>query len=234
MDKIVAIHQPNYIPWLGYFYKMAKCDYFVYLDTVQYPRGQSFAARNRIKTPNGATYLTIPVRLPHGHKGKVLYSEIECADMKWKDKHLKTIELNYKRAPYFTEIYRLLVTSLEKSERFVDINIGLIEAFANYLNIKSERIKLSEILSQFGQKTQLIIDICKRLKANIYLSGDGGGREYNDPELLNAHNIQLKYTNFKHPVYPQLWSDFVINMSIIDLLFNYGPASNEILFKDLK
>jgi hypothetical protein len=234
MDKKVAMHQPNYVPWLGYFYKMAKCDYFVYLDGVQYPRGQSFAARNRIKTTNGAAFLTIPVRSTHGHEGKVLYSEIECADSKWKDKHLKTIEFNYKRARYFPEIFSLYETQLKKTERFMDININLIEAFANYLDIKSERLKLSQILPHFGQKTQLIIDICKRLGANIYLSGEGGGRDYNDPVLLTEHNIQLEYTNFNHPEYQQLWGEFVSHLSVIDLLFNHGPASKEILFYDLK
>ncbi|NOX90296.1 MAG: WbqC family protein, partial [Calditrichaeota bacterium] len=88
--RIMAMHQPNYIPWLGYFYKIAKADIFVYLDIVQFPRGKSFAARNRIKTPNGATYLTIPVSLPKGKEGKVLYTEVRFADEQWKKKHLKS------------------------------------------------------------------------------------------------------------------------------------------------
>ena len=180
MNKIISIHQPNYLPWLGYFYKIANCDVFVYLDTVQYPRGQSFAARNKIKTANGPTYLTIPVSGPGGKKGKALYTEISFADKKWQTKHLKTIELNYKKSAYFEEIFNLFKTHLELPLSFTDLNISLIEAFVNYLEIKTKRVRLSEILQNFGQKSEMIIDICKTLEGDTYFSGNGSGRKYND------------------------------------------------------
>ena len=230
MGKIVSIHQPNYLPWLGYFYKIANCDIFVYLDSVQYPRGQSFAARNKIKTANGSTYLTIPVSVPEGKKGKALYTEISFADHKWQTKHLKTIELNYKKSAYFEEIYSILKTQIEKSLSFTDLNISLIEAFANYLEIKTKRVKLSEILQNFGQKSELIIEICQTLDADTYLSGNGSGRDYNDENLLNKHGIKLVYSDFQHPEYKQLWGKFEPKLSVIDLLFNLGPES-KLLFK---
>ena len=90
MGGTMAMHQPNYVPWLGYFHKLASADWFVHLDAVQFPRGQSFAARNRIKTPNGAAWLTVPVSRPHGRDGRVAYDEIGFADAGWRDKHLKT------------------------------------------------------------------------------------------------------------------------------------------------
>jgi len=229
-STIVAIHQPNYIPWLGYFYKMAKCDYFVYLDSVQYPRGQSFAARNRIKTPTGPIFLTIPISVPHGHQGKISYLDVEFADLKWKAKHLRTIQLNYKRAPFFEEIFELYRSQLEHHHQFVELNIGLIETFAEYLEIRSKRVRLSNILKTTRKKNELIIDICKKIGAETYLSGTGGGKEYNDENLLNQHGIKLVYNDFKHPVYPQLWGDFIPNLSIIDLLFNCGPQSKTVLF----
>jgi hypothetical protein len=229
MNKVLSIHQPNYIPYSGYFYKIAKSDVFVYLDNVQYPRGQSYAARNKIKTPNGETFLTIPVSIPKEHKGKVKYTEVKFADNKWKNKHLKTIQLSYKRADYFNEVYELIEKELKMHESFVDLNIGLIESFAGYLEINTERIRLSELLEDFGQKTNLIIDICTKLHATHYLSGTGGGKEYNDEVLLNNNNIKLIYSDFNNPVYSQLWGNFISHLSIIDLLFNYGPKSRKIL-----
>ncbi len=225
----VAIHQANYIPWLGYFHKMAHCDYFVYLDTVQYPRGQSFSPRNRIKTPNGVTFLTIPVKHPPGKEGKALYTEIEFADARWKQKHLKTVMLSYKRAPFFEEIYPFYEQALLENNRFLELNIALIEAVAVYLGIPSKRMRLSEMLDNFGQKTDLIVDICKQLGADTYLSGVGGGKEYNDEETLNQNGIRLVYSKFEHPVYPQLWGDFVSHLSVLDALFNCGPETREFL-----
>jgi len=229
MGKIMAMHQANYIPWIGYFHKMAHADVFVYLDTVQYPRGRSFSARNKIKSPNGEIFLTIPISVPKGKEHKVLYTEIEFADHKWKEKHKKTIQLNYKKAPFFDEIFPLYTQEIDRSSTLLELNINLIEAIATYLNINNQRLKLSEILSTFGQKTDLIIDICKATDADIYLSGTGGGKEYNDETKLKANDIKLIYDEFQHPVYKQLWSDFIPNLSILDLLFNRGQKSSQIL-----
>ena len=229
-QKVVAIHQPNYLPYLGFFYKMGRCDVFVYLDAVQYPRGRSFANRNRIKTPTGVTYLTIPVRIPRGREGRVAYTEVCFADERWRQKHLKTVEMAYRRAPYFEPIFSLYRNTLLAHDQFVTLNLALIEAFAVYLGITCRRVCLSELLSSFGQKTQLIVDICQAVGGTVYLSGTGGGREYNDPSLLAAYGIELRYSDFVHPVYPQLWGAFEPNLSILDLLFNCGPESRTILF----
>ena len=105
MGGTMAMHQPNYVPWLGYFHKLADADWFVHLDAVQFPRGQSFAARNRIKTPNGVAWLTVPVSRPHGRDGRVSYGEVGFADAGWRDKHLKTVEMSYRRAPFFDEVF---------------------------------------------------------------------------------------------------------------------------------
>ena len=220
--KTFAIHQPNYLPYLGYFYKMAQCDIFVYLDSVQYPRGQSFAARNRIKTSQGAHYLTIPVKVPKEKEGKAKYFEIEYADDKWKRKHLNTIRRNYSRALYFDEIYSLYESVIQKKQTFLENNIELIEKIASYLSISCKRIKLSELLPQFGKKTELICEIGKKLQASHYLSGTGGGKDYNDPVLMLDNGITLLYSDFKHPQYTQLYGEFVSHLSILDVLFNVG------------
>lgn len=226
-SKTVAIHQPNYIPWLGYFYKMAKADTFVYLDTVQFPRGQSFANRNKVKTHNDTTWLTIPITHPDGSAGKASYREVEFAGERWKKKHLKTLKFNYKKAPYYDDIYPLMEKHIREHDTFVELTFHLNEAIAGYLDIKTETVLLSDIIQDYGEKTQLIIDICEELKADQYLSGTGGGQDYNDEEQLKNNGIQLKYSDFTHPTYPQLWGEFVSHLSIIDLLFNCGPASRD-------
>jgi len=227
----VAIHQPNYIPWIGYFYKLAQVDKFVFLDTVQYPRGSSFSNRNQIKTSNGVKYLSIPVSIPSGRKGKVTFNEVQFADTVWRSKHLKMLKFNYSRSPYFTEIFPIMESVLTSEMTFTDQNIALISKISDYLKINTNIYKLSEILKDFGNKTDLIIDICKKLEADIYYSGTGGGKDYNDEELLKSNNISLKYSDFKHPVYPQLWGEFISRLSIIDLLFNCGPESRKYISK---
>lgn len=225
----MAMHQANYIPWLGFFYKIARADVFVYLDVVQYPRGQSFAARNRIKTPNGAAFLTIPVSIPKGHEGKALYSEVTFADDKWRDKHIKSLTLNYKKAPFFNDIFPMVQQHIGTAPNLLELNISLIESVCRLLKIDTERIRLSQILDDFGQKTDLIIDICRAVNADAYLSGTGGGRDYNDENKMNAAGINLIYSDFKHPVYKQLWGEFIPNLSVLDLLFNLGPDSRTVL-----
>jgi hypothetical protein len=231
-DTSVAIHQPNYLPWPGYFHKLAACDVFVFLDAVQYPRGQSFAPRNRIKTPNGAIFLTVPVSTPDGRQGKATYLEVEFADDRWKQKHLKTVEQSYRRAPHFDAVYPLYRRELERGESFVELNIGLIEAFASYLGIETRRVRLSELLDSFGEKSQLIVDVCRALGASVYVSGSGGGRDYNDEALLREHGIELRYDDFRYPEYRQLWGTFEPGLSILDLLLNCGPESRKLVLGD--
>lgn len=228
---VFSIHQPNYLPYSGYFYKIAVSDVFVILDTVQYPRGQSFSARNRIKTPQGISYLTIPVAIPREKEGKVKYTEVKFSDLKWKTKHLKTIEMCYKRSPFFGQIFDIYSNVLNENTDFTELNIKLIESFCGYLDIGTRIVRLSEMLETFGNKTNLIIDIGKSLGAKTYLSGTGGGKEYNDETLLNNNGFELVYSKFKHPVYTQQWGDFVPNLSVIDFLFNCGPQSKDLLLQ---
>ena len=226
---VVAIHQPNYVPWPGYFHKLAGCDVFVYLDAVQYPRGQSFAARNRIKTPNGVTWLTIPVSVPKGQEGKASYLEVDFADEKWRQKHLKTVEQSYRRAPHFDDVFELYRDGLERGRTFVDLNVGLIEAIAGYLGIETRRVRLSELLDSFGEKTDLVVDICRAVDADVYLSGSGGGRDYNDERQLNESDIQLRYDEYAYPEHPQLWNGFEPNLSVLDVIFNCGSAARDLV-----
>ena len=229
MSTVVAIHQPNYLPWPGFFHKLAAADVFVYLDAVQLPRGRSFAARNRIKTPAGVAFLTVPVTGPKCADGTFTYLEAELVGDRWRKKHLRTVEQAYAKAPHFEEVLALYRREVEASETFVALTIGLVDAVAAYLGIETRRVRLSELLPAFGRKTQLIVDVCEALGADVYLSGSGGGREYNDEELLREHGIELRYDAYSYPRHPQLWGSFEPNLSVLDVLFNCGRAARALV-----
>lgn len=229
--RVVSIHQPNYIPWAGYFHKLARSDIFVFLDSVQYPRGQSITNRNLVKTANGVVYLTIPIRLRNAQQGKASYLVAEYADARWKRKHLRTVEHAYRRAPYFDEVYELFAGELEPERPFVDLTIGLILAIAGYLRIDTLTARLSELVAQPRHKNELIVDICNAVQATSYLSGTFA-RVYNDEEMLARHGIDLRYDEYELPEYPQLWGTFVPNLSVLDMLFNCGPASRKLVLRE--
>lgn len=234
MPLTMAMHQPNYVPWLGYFHKLASCDVFVHLDNVQFLRGRSFGARNRIKTPNGVTWLTIPVSRPHGREGKVTYAEVGFADPAWRDTHLRTVEMSYRRAPFFDEVFPLYEAGLGAGSSLLDVNLALIESVARYLGITSRQARLSELLDEFGQRNELVIDLCRAIGADVYLSGTGGGREYGDPDLLLRHGIELLFDEYAPPEYPQLWGAFEPSLSVLDALFNCGAEGCRRLLGDVR
>jgi hypothetical protein len=227
--RVMAMHQINYIPWLGYFHKMAHADVFVYLDTVQYPRGKSVSARNEIKTPQGRALLTVPVSIPRGHDGKASYTDVTFADEKWREKHLRTLAINYGKAPFFDEIYAMLAQHVSGAGALLDLNIGIIEDVAHYLGLHTERVRMSMLGDKFGPKSELIVDLCRATGATTYLSGTGGGRDYNDERLLASEGISLEYCNFDPPEYTQLWGAFEPRLSAVDALFNLGPATRDLL-----
>ena len=226
--KVLAIHQPNFLPWLGYFDKIKKSDIYVILDTVQVPRGKSIANRNKIKSAQGELELVVPIKKPKGNEGKVTYNEVEIADNKWAKKALKAIELNYKKAEYFDRYFPILKEIFDYTD-FCQMNIAFINYVNKELDIKTPVHLLSELGSEdLGQKNELIINICQHFNANVYLSGKGA-KKYNDPELLNNHGISIEYQEFEHPVYKQLHGEFIPYLSVIDILMNLGPDSKKYL-----
>lgn len=218
---IVAIHQPNFLPWIGYFYKIHKADIFVLLDNVQFTKN-SFQNRVKIKTSQGAQWLTLPVL----HNFGQLTNEVRINNREgWKKKHLKTFELNYKKSPYFEVIYNMLKDIYLKKDWILmaDFNKELINAICNFMEIKTKIVEASS-LDVSGSSTDLLIDIIKKVGGTIYLSGRGG-MKYQDEEKFKDNRIELIYTDFKHPIYPQLWGEFIEGLSIVDLLFNCGEGS---------
>ncbi len=223
----VAIHQPNFLPWLGYFYKMAQCDVFVLLDNVQYTKN-SFINRNRIKTPQEAMWLTVPVKIK-GRFGQLI-KDVEITNkVDWRKKHLGTLETNYRKAEFFEPVFQSLkaIYFMGDWNNLCELNIRLLEWTLSLLKLEKKLVRASD-LNVEGESTQLLINIVKKLGGNIYLSGFGGAK-YQEEELFKKAGVTLTYYAFEHPVYPQLWAGFVPNLSIIDLLFNCGPESLNVI-----
>ena len=218
MNKIVGIHQPNYIPWLGYFFKIAKSDIFVFLDDAQYSNNGSHNYHN-IKTPQGKLRLKIPVEYKLGNK----INEVRTKDeLDWKKDHLNKIQLNYKRAPFYDEIYNdFEFILIKKYNNLSELNIELIKFICLKFNITTKFINSSD-LNLISNKEEKVLDICSALNATTYLSGVGA-KAYQKEDNFLKKNIILRYSEFKPKPYKQLWnSNFLISVSIIDFLMNYG------------
>ena len=222
--KTVAIHQPNYLPWAGYFYKMLACDDFIFLDDVVMAT-RSFSNRNRVKTKDRVLWLTVPCNHVWG---ETLIKDVTIADQKWRKKHLRTLEESYKKAPYLDEyVPDLREILLTNDVGLCDLNIRLIKQVCEWLNISCS-FHTSSALGVSSKADDRIIDLVKELGGTTYLSGHGGAN-YQTEEKFKKEKIDLVYYNFQPPAYPQLWGEFEAGLSIVDLLFNCGADSRSIL-----
>ena len=218
---IVAIHQPNFLPWAGYFYKILKSDIFIILDDVQFTKN-SYINRNKIKTPNGNQWISVPVK-SKGRFGQLI-NEVEINSLeKTKRKIKNSIKANYGKSKYFNEIFSMIEPMFE-SNILSEVNESLIIRICEYLNLQTGFVKSSELHTQQFDSTEKLIHLCKEVNATSYLSGFGGNN-YQDSLMFNKNDIELKTSTFNHPNYPQLWGGFIPNLSIIDLLFNCGKES---------
>jgi hypothetical protein len=214
---IVTIHQPAYLPWLGYFEKIINSDAYIFLDSVQFEKN-SFTNRNKIKTPQGPIWLTVPVK-SKGHMASLLH-ELEIEHLqKWKEKHLKSIYSNYRRAPYFEETYSKLELLYASEHRFLaDLCYEHLLFWLRELGFTRKIIR-SKDLNINSTSSTLILELCKLLGASTYISGTFG-RDYLDHQEFAANKIEIIYQNYNHPIYPQLWGEFVPYMSILDFWMN--------------
>ena len=225
---LVAIHQAEHLPWFGYFHKMKMADKFIILDNVQFKKNY-FENRNRIYTPQGLHYLTIPVKMK-GHLEKKFY-EMELLD-NWKKKYTKTLEQNYKKAPYFENI-EIIFENIKgyEGKNLFDLNMIIIETIKNILDIKTPLIKATE-LSPTGQKTELLIDILKKVNATAYIVGKSGF-DYMDLDLFKENNINLVEHKVNHPVYkPFNYKEFMDYPSIVDVIANLSKKQVQRLINE--
>lgn len=226
MPPIVSIHQPGYLPWLGYFEKIARSDIHVFFDDVQFEKN-SFDNRNKILTAQGELWLTVPV-LSKGHLDTRL-SDIEIdTRAPWAKKHWKTITMNYSKCPYFSEHASFFEQIYNRDwKNLLALNIEITTYLLKALGI-STKLVYSSKLQKDGKKSDLVLSICKNLGAGTYLSGTFG-KDYLELEKFQAANIQVLFQDYEHPVYKQHFEGFVPYMSVIDLLFNEGKNSLDIL-----
>ena len=218
----LAIHQPNYLPWPGYFHKMEYVDLFLILDTVQYMKHE-YDNRCKIKTPEGEQWLTVPVSSPN--LGTPINKVMLAMDADIWRYNWKPLKNNYSKSPFFEE-YKDELHEIygKKWDRLIDLNLKLIETVRNWLGIKTRLKFASELPETTLKGTELILSHCRELKADEYLSGMGG-KNYLEQEQFDNDNIRLEFQNYTPVVYPQRFGDFVPNLSVIDLLFNCGKDS---------
>ncbi len=220
---IVAVHQPQYLPWLGYFDKIRQADVFCYLDDVQYKKND-WQNRNRIKTAQGWQWLTVPVHYRFPQK----LNEVTINNaVNWKNKHLQTLVTNFNRAPFFREFAKLFEQVYSEDWKFLSaLNIALIERLKAAFGVGQVPAVKSSEFSLRQDPTDRLIDICKELKADTYLSGPDGVN-YMDLDRFEQNGIQVVVQEFTHPVYPQIFNEFQSHMSVVDLLFNCGSEGLE-------
>lgn len=219
---IVTIHQPEFLPWLGLIDKIRQADVTVLLDSVQYEKNY-FQNRNRIRTADGWSWLTVPVRTT-GRFGQRI-DEVEIDDTSdWRRKHLRSLQQHYGAVPHFDQIG----TPLERLygdtwQRLVDFNVAAIEWMLGAFGLQRSLVRASS-LSVAGQRSDLLAAICVSVGASAYLSGISG-REYLDERPFVRSGIGVRYHAFTHPTYTQRYQPFVPQLSAVDLLFNVGAGA---------
>ena len=222
--KTVAIHQPNYLPWLGYFRKIVQSDTFVFFDNVQMPMGKSLVTRNRIRTVTGAQWLTVPTR--RSGSGKPI-AETTVVEGNWKRKHLKTLSLAYSGSPWLNPALEILERAFDRGhETIADLNIMLVRDFATFVGVQGTKyLRATEMeLENYGAET--IVEILERTNATNYLTGSGAGSfRYLDVDSLAERGIKTDMLSTEFAEYAQKYDPFESNLSFLDALLNIGPEA---------
>lgn len=231
---IITIHQPEHLPWLGLFNKIAKAEKYVILDSVQYEKNY-FQNRNRIMGTNGVQWISVPVS-NRGHMDSSI-AETRVSDdpknAKWRNKYLQTIKMSYGKYPYFSDVFPLLEQAINvDSDLLCEINLAIITSFCDALDIHPQYVRSSS-LGVEGLKSDLILDICKKTDTDVYIAGPSG-RDYLDMDSFNENGIKVVFNDYHHPSYPQRKADeFVSHLSALDLFMNVGfDEAKNIIMKD--
>jgi hypothetical protein len=222
---IVAVHQPQYLPWLGYFDKIASVDVFVLLDNVQYKKNE-WQNRNRIKTASGPQWLTVPVtyRFPQ-RINEVLVNNNE----NWQKKQKQAIISNYRKSPHWQEVSTAIEEIFVQSwEKIADLNIFAVGRLVEIMGISTPIHVASELPAFPEDPDERLIGIAGYFGADAYLAGSGG-RDYMNLDKFEQNRIEVLFQDYHHPVYRQLFEGFEPFLSVIDLIFNHGEESLRIL-----
>jgi len=222
MEMIVTIHQPNYLPYLGFFDKMARSDIFVIYDDAQFNKSD-FQHRNRIRIYHGWKWLTVPVEKKQKPLNRIrIKNEVTTwKGFKWSEDHFNNIRDNYKDTPYYSVYEEEIKRIYQKThDKLVELNMNLINFLRKVFDIDVKVVFSSE-LGFTSKSSQRLVEIVEALGGDVYLSGPKG-RDYLNASLFEKKGIKVRFQNFKHPVYKQRYEGFVPNMSAIDALFNVG------------
>lgn len=228
----VAIHQPHFLPWLGYLHRMAQADLFVLLDHVQFER-RNYQNRTMIRMNDEARWLTVPV-VQRSQKERIVDKEVDNrleGAKWWAPNHFTTLRHAYREARYFgtyaAQLKRLLET---RRERLVDINQAGLDLLREAFGIRTRLVRSSELAVE-GARAELILNICKAVGAGTLIAGMGGSRGYLDVEAFAREGIAVAFHEWQHPEYTQCGAaPFLRGLSAIDMLFNCGPQSQALLF----
>ena len=222
----LTAHQPVYIPWLGLFHKIFLAEKFCIFDIAQY-QVKDYNNRNYIKTHQGEIWLSVPVESKNHFEKKIC--DIKIIENGWRKKHFKSIELAYKKASYYNDyIEGLEQVLIGKNQVFLtDLNTDILKFMLEAFEINIPMLKASDFDFN-GSKSDLVLDMCVKLGANKYIFGSQG-RNYADIDAFQNNNVTPYFQDYNHPVYKQLHGSFLPNMSALDLLFNEGPRSKEII-----
>ncbi|WP_217578001.1 WbqC family protein [Mesorhizobium sp. GbtcB19] len=226
MTKRVAILQSNYLPWKGYFDLIASVDEFILYDDRQCPR-RDWRNRNKIKTPTGPQWLTVPVVTKGRYFQKICETEIDGAD--WAQSHWRQLQANYRRAGCFAEIAEWLEPLYSRRYTHIsELNRSFLTAICGYLGIGTT-INASSAYELHGEKTERLASICAQAGGTVYVSGPSA-KNYIVEDVFETAGIKLEWFDYAgYPTYPQLWTGFVHEVSIVDLLFNCGRQSAQFM-----
>jgi hypothetical protein len=228
---VVAIHQPNFLPWLGWFDKLARADVFILLDHVQFPRTSRGTYVNRVKLLVGAkaTWVTAPIVRARGSVQRI--DEVLVDDAQpWREKALRTVEHNYRRAPAFEDTFPLLDEILtHTSDRLAELNEHGLRRLAQTIGLDAAKFVRSSSLSPRAASTELLIELTKAVDGTTYLAGGLAGSTYQEDEKFAEAGVELRYQRFEHPVYAQAVEPFVPGLSIVDALMSCGAEATRAL-----
>ncbi|MGC4099120.1 MAG: WbqC family protein [Nitrospira sp.] len=222
--KVGAI-QSSFVPWRGYFDFIASVDTFVFLDDVQYSKN-GWRNRNRIKTPKGSRWITVPVR--HRNLSQLIIDTEIDNRTDWRESHMRLWRENYDTAPYYRDVLELLDDmGRDRVNTISELNIALTRKIAVYLQICTRTMRSSD-LQLSGTSTDRLIDLLKKLNATTYLSGPSAD-SYLDKEAFRRNGVRLEYKSYDYDPYPQLWGPFDCGVTVLDLIANCGSdAKNRI------
>ena len=220
----VAIMQPTYLPWVGYFQLMSAVDIFIVLDNVQFSK-RSWQQRNKIKTKNGLKWLTVPV-ISKGKRNQLIFEVEIDYNNKFPYNHISIIKENYHKAPHFDQFSEIIFNTLNKNHKYLSkLTIELISLIKDILQIKTT-IKLSSEFKLPGTKDELLANLCHEVGASEYVSAPGSKVYLSDSKYFKTLDININYFDYNVINYNQLHGDFVSHVSVIDYLFNCNNHKN--------